>query len=125
MNFKPVQTISNDTFYLEKTKNNFAEILNKYNYKFNNNDIVAGTIIGIETDGVLVDIGATFAAYLPLSEISLTSINHPNEILNIGEIREFLILNSDLPNKKIIISIQKLAYIKAWEKIKQLLELPK
>ena len=62
MNFKPVQTIGNDTFYLEKTKNNFAEILNKYNYKFNNNDIVAGTIIGIETDGVLVDIGATFAA---------------------------------------------------------------
>jgi small subunit ribosomal protein S1 len=109
-----------DTFYLEKNKNNFAEILGKYNYNFNNNDIVVGAVIGIENTGVLVDIGANISAYLPLDEISITDIKHPNEILTIGEIREFLILSSDLVRKKIIISIEKLEYLKAWEKIKQL-----
>ena len=108
------------TFYLEKNKNNFAEILGKYNYDFNTNDIVAGTIVGIEDTGSIVDIGVNTTAYIPLSEISIKPISHPSEVFDLGEIREFVILSSDLLSKRVIISIKKLEYLRAWEKVKQL-----
>ena len=101
-----------DTFYLEKSGNGLwgkTMILMIDNYDSFTYNIVQ-YLAELKADVKVVR----------NDEISITDIKHPNEILTIGEIREFLILSSDLVRKKIIISIEKLEYLKAWEKIKQL-----
>lgn len=114
MNIKP-ETRTKQGF----THKDFASVLNKYNYKLNLGDITAGTIFSEEKDGLLVDIGARIAAYLPKDEITV----HKKYLLNnkiINETREFFILAHNKKSKQLILSIKRLEYIRAWERIKQM-----
>ena len=46
----------------------FAELLEKYDYKFQKGDLVKGTICGFDSQGVMVDIGAKTTAVIPTYE---------------------------------------------------------
>ena len=101
--------------------NDFAFMLNQYNYNINPGDIVAGTIFSREKQGFLVDIGEYIAGYLPIEEISIKLQNGQENIHNItNETREFFILAYNKHSKQIILSIKRLEYIRAWKRIKQL-----
>ena len=65
--------------YAKKNVSKFTEILNKYKYRLNNGDIVAGTIVYYEKRGFIVDIGTKTKGYLPQEEIYIdvkTQKNH-------------------------------------------------
>jgi ribosomal protein S1 len=47
------------------THDDFAALLDKYDYHFSPGDVVAGTVFSIEPRGALIDIGAKTAAYIP------------------------------------------------------------
>lgn len=101
------------------TDKDFAYVLNKYNYNLNLGDITAGTIFSEEKHGFLVDIGARIAAYLPKDEITLyKQYLLTNQIVN--ETREFFILAYNKKSEQLILSIKRLEYIRAWERIKQM-----
>ncbi len=101
------------------THKDFASVLNKYNYNLNLGDITAGTIFSEEKDGFLVDIGARIAAYLPKDEVNVYKKQLPtNQIIN--ETREFFILAHNKKSEQLILSIKRLEYIRAWERIKQM-----
>lgn len=101
---------------------NFINVLNKYNYNLNPGDIVAGTIFNQEKEGLLVDIGATIAGYLPNSEIYLQNTKNDNKKINhlINQTREFFILAKNYKSQQLLLSIKRLSYIRAWKRIKQL-----
>lgn len=101
---------------------NFANVLDQYNYNLNPGDIVAGTIFNQEKEGLLVDIGTTIAGYLPNSEISLKNIKTNNKKINtlINQTREFFILAKNHKSQQLLLSIKRLSYIRAWQRIKQL-----
>nr|YP_009628786.1 ribosomal protein S1 [Balbiania investiens]QBX88569.1 ribosomal protein S1 [Balbiania investiens] len=100
------------------THENFAKVLNIYNYRLHIGDIVAGTIFNKEKDGYLIDIGANNAAYLPLEEVSLNGKSQ--DILQVNDILELFILAYNEESRQLILSLRRLAYIKAWARIKQL-----
>nr|YP_010873265.1 ribosomal protein S1 [Nemalion vermiculare]WGV34362.1 ribosomal protein S1 [Nemalion vermiculare] len=100
------------------THENFAQVLSKYQYNFHAGDIIAGSIFSKEYGGFLVDIGNHTAGYLPEAELFLAQISY--ESVNLHETREFFILAHDLESKQLILSIKRLTYIRAWERIKQL-----
>lgn len=100
------------------THKNFAQVLSKYQYSFHTGDIIAGTIFSKEIEGYLVDIGANTVAYLPMQEISLKSIN--KNILDTNHTIEFFILAYNTESKQLILSLRRLQYIRAWDRIKQL-----
>lgn len=100
------------------THKNFAQVLYEYQYSFHTGDIIAGTIFSKETEGYLVDIGAANVAYLPFQEICLTS-NWPDE-LSMNRTIEFFILAYNTESKQLILSLRRLRYIRAWDRIKQL-----
>nr|YP_010471029.1 30S ribosomal protein S1 [Synarthrophyton patena]UVF62858.1 30S ribosomal protein S1 [Synarthrophyton patena] len=108
-------------FYTQSgfTHKDFASVLNKYNYNLNLGDITAGTIFSEEKDGFLVDIGTKIAAYLPRDEITI----YKNQLTTkeiINETREFFILAYNKISEQPIVSIKRLEYIRAWERIKQM-----
>ena len=101
--------------------NDFAFMLNRYNYNIHPGDIVAGTIFHQENQGFLVDIGEHIAGYLPIEE---TCINPKNQKKNLyyltNETLEFFIMAYNRKSKQLILSIKRLEYIRAWKRIKQI-----
>nr|YP_009392368.1 ribosomal protein S1 [Osmundaria fimbriata]ARW60930.1 ribosomal protein S1 [Osmundaria fimbriata] len=101
-------------------KDRFARILKKYKYNLNPGDIVAGTILHIESSGFLVNIGDKISGYLPKEEIKLISEQKDNKnLLMMNTTREFFLVKYSFSTKQYIISIKRLDYIRAWKRIKQ------
>jgi len=98
----------------EKTTN----LLVKYNYQLKTNDILAGTIVGLEKNQILVDVGLGQVAFLPIEETFVKTIQNINQILQKNRVGEFLILYSK--EGLTILSMRRLSYIKLWERFKQI-----
>nr|ARW69417.1 ribosomal protein S1 [Polysiphonia sp.] len=104
-----------------KKKNQFAEILKKYQYQLHSGDIVAGTIIYNEKIGFLVDIGTDKSGYLPQEEVTLNNKNkNPRYLKLINMTRDFFIITENKKINQYILSIKRLEYIRAWKRIKQM-----
>ncbi|MFB2838290.1 30S ribosomal protein S1 [Floridanema evergladense] len=102
------------------TLDDFAALLDKYDYHFNPGDIVAGTVFSIEPRGALIDIGAKTAAYIPIQEMSINRVDTPEEVLQSNETREFFILTDENEDGQLTLSIRRIEYMRAWERVRQL-----
>lgn len=109
-----VYTTSNFEF------NRFGLLLSKYDYKVKQNDILAGSIIGIESNHALVDLGLEKIAFLPLTEITLENIVNKEKLLNINFTGEFLILEINKKKAQIIVSLNSVHSLCLWERLKQI-----
>ncbi|MBC6422562.1 MAG: S1 RNA-binding domain-containing protein [Hormoscilla sp. SP12CHS1] len=102
------------------THADFAALLDKYDYHFSPGDIVAGTVFSLEPRGALIDIGAKTAAYIPIQEMSINRIEAAQEVLQSNEIREFFILTDENEDGQLTLSIRRIEYMRAWERVRQL-----
>lgn len=102
------------------THEDFAALLDKYDYHFNPGDTVAGTVFSLEPRGALIDIGAKTAAYIPIQEMSINRIENPEEVLQSNETREFFILADENEDGQLTLSIRRIEYMRAWERVRQL-----
>lgn len=109
--------------YFSDSRKSFHSLLNKYQYKLNTGDIVAGRIEYKEKQGFLVNIGDSFLSYLPNDEsILYNNIYKKSHILYnkiLYKTREFFLIKYDEQKKTSILSIKRLEYIKSWKRIKQ------
>jgi len=102
------------------TLEDFAALLDKYDYHFSPGDVVAGTVFSIEPRGALIDIGAKTAAYIPIQEMSINRVDAPEEVLQSNETREFFILTDENEDGQLTLSIRRIEYMRAWERVRQL-----
>jgi small subunit ribosomal protein S1 len=102
------------------THDDFAALLDQYDYHFNPGDIVPGTVFSLEPRGALIDIGAKTAAYIPLQEMSINRVEAPDEVLQSNETREFFILADENEEGQLTLSIRRIEYMRAWERVRQL-----
>ena len=100
--------------------NKFGLILSKYSYKIKTNDILAGLVVGVESNYVLVDLGLEQVCFLPLKEISISPITNKDKLLNINYIGEFLILNMDNNSNRVIVSMKRIQSIYLWNRLRQI-----
>ena len=87
---------------LENMKNASKEEMIK---KFNEGDIVEGTVKGITDYGVFFDIDG-FDCMTHINECSWSRIGHPEELFIIGQKQKLKIINIDTVNKKISTSVK-------------------
>jgi small subunit ribosomal protein S1 len=102
------------------TLEEFASLLSKYDYHFNPGDVVKGTVFNLEPKGALIDIGAKTAAFMPLQEVSINRVETLGEVLEPGEEREFFILSEENEDGQLTLSIRRIEYQRAWERVRQL-----
>lgn len=102
------------------THEDFAALLDKYDYHFSPGDVVAGTVFSMEPRGALIDIGAKTAAYIPIQEMSINRVDDPVEVLQANETREFFILTDENEDGQLTLSIRRIEYMRAWERVRQL-----
>ncbi len=102
------------------TLEDFAALLDKYDYHFSPGDIVPGKVFSLEPRGALIDIGAKTAAFIPVQEMSINRVDNPEEVLQSNETREFFILTDENEDGQLTLSIRRIEYMRAWERVRQL-----
>jgi len=90
-------------------------------YKYELNMIVKGRVVHFEPRGALIDVGAKTAAYLPLSEVAMDRVSSPEEVLKIGEERDFQIIATEDTEGQLRVSIKRIEFTRTWEKLQQAL----
>jgi small subunit ribosomal protein S1 len=90
-------------------------------YKYELNMIIPGKVVHFEPRGALVDVGAKTAAFLPLTEMAMERISSPEEVLRIGEEREFQIIATEDTEGQLRVSIKRIEYTRAWEQMQKAL----
>jgi len=113
------ETLNNNVGF---THEDFAALLDQYDYHFSPGDVVPGTVFSIEPKGALIDIGAKTAAYIPVQELSINRVDDPSEVLQANETREFFILTDENEDGQLTLSIRRIEYMRAWQRVRQLQE---
>jgi small subunit ribosomal protein S1 len=110
----------NDVDGVGFTLDEFASLLSKYDYNFKPGDVVNGTVFALESKGAMIDIGAKTAAFMPLQEVSINRVEGLSDVLQPGEIREFFIMSEENEDGQLSLSIRRIEYQRAWERVRQL-----
>jgi small subunit ribosomal protein S1 len=89
---------------------------------FNDGDIVEGTIVKVDRDEVLLDIGYKTEGVIPSRELSIKHDVDPGEVVAVGDAVEALVLQKEDKEGRLILSKKRAQYERAWgtiEKIKE------
>ncbi|GAB3302046.1 30S ribosomal protein S1 [Epidermidibacterium keratini] len=89
---------------------------------FNDGDLVSGTIVKVDRDEVLLDIGYKTEGVIPSRELSIKHDVDPNEIVEVGDEVEALVLQKEDKEGRLILSKKRAQYERAWGKIEELKE---
>src|SRR5438445_1630273 len=88
---------------------------------FNDGDIVEGTVVKVDRDEVLLDIGYKTEGVIPSRELSIKHDVDPHDVVKVGEQIEALVLQKEDKEGRLILSKKRAQYERAWgtiEKIK-------
>ncbi|HUC35731.1 MAG TPA: 30S ribosomal protein S1 [Acidimicrobiales bacterium] len=88
---------------------------------FDDGDIVEGTVVKIDQDEVLLDIGFKSEGVIPVRELSIRNDVDPDQIVSLGERLEALVLQKEDKEGRLVLSKKRAQYERAWgtiEKIK-------
>src|SRR5256886_1572230 len=89
---------------------------------FNDGDIVEGTVVKVDRDEVLLDIGYKTEGVIPSRELSIKHDVDPHDVVKTGEHIEALVLQKEDKEGRLILSKKRAQYERAWgtiEKIKE------
>lgn len=89
---------------------------------FDDGDLVQGTIVRVERDEVLLDIGYKSEGVIPARELSIRKDVDPSEIVNVGDSVEALVLQKEDKDGRLILSKKRAEYERAWSKIEEKFE---
>lgn len=104
------------TAVLNEQLSEFERLLNEsYDYNFKVADVVKGTVIKSDKNEVLVDIGSKSEAVVPFRELSNVPFSSPEDIVKVGDTKEFYILKEEDEEGKITLSLKRVALAKNWE----------
>ena len=81
---------------------------------FNDGDIVAGTVVKVDKDEVLVDVGYKTEGVIPSKELSIRHDVAPDDIVRVGDEIEALVQQKEDKDGRLILSKKRAQYEKAW-----------
>lgn len=89
---------------------------------FNDGDLISGTVVKIDRDEVLLDVGYKTEGVIPSRELSIRQDADPNDVVKVGDAIEALVLQKEDKEGRLILSKKRAQYERAWgdvEKIKE------
>jgi small subunit ribosomal protein S1 len=113
---KEIGDIPNDL-----SEDDFARAIEQTVFEFDEGDIVAGTVVRIDQDEVLVDIGYKSEGVIPLRELSIRNAARPEDIVAVGEEIEALVLQKEDDAGRLVLSKKRAQYERAWGRIERIM----
>ena len=99
----------------------FAAAVEQTVFEFKEGDIVAGTVVRVDPDEVLVDIGYKSEGVIPPYELSVRNNTNPSEIVSVGDEIEALVLQKEDDQGRLVLSKKRAQYERAWGRIEKLM----
>ena len=86
---------------------------------FDEGDLVTGTVVKIEHDEVLLDIGFKSEGVIPSRELSIRKDVNPEEVVALGDTIEALVLQKEDKEGRLILSKKRAEYERAWNRVEE------
>jgi small subunit ribosomal protein S1 len=87
--------------------------------EFREGDIVEGTIVSVDSEGALVDIGYKSEGFIPTRELSIRVNVDPGATVAIGDRVESVVLDKEDDEGRLILSKKRAMYERAWGQIQK------
>ena len=87
--------------------------------EFDEGDLVTGTVVKIEHDEALLDIGFKSEGVIPARELSIRKDLDPSDIVSVGDRIEALVLQKEDKDGRLILSKKRAEYERAWIDIEE------
>ncbi len=89
---------------------------------FDDGDLVSGTIVKVDKDEVLLDIGYKSEGVIPSRELSIRNDVDPSEVVSVGDQVEALVLQKEDKEGRLVLSKKRAQYERAWGTIEEIKE---
>ena len=89
---------------------------------FNDGDIVEGTVVKVDRDEVLLDIGYKTEGVILARELSIKHDVDPDEVVEVGDRVEALVLQKEDKEGRLLLSKKRAQYERAWGEIERIKE---
>lgn len=99
-----------------------AEAIEGTIVEFDDGDIVSGTVVKVDRDEVLLDIGFKSEGVIPVRELSIRHDVDPSEIVSLGERIEAIVLQKEDKEGRLVLSKKRAQYERAWGNIEKIKE---
>lgn len=86
--------------------------------------VVNGSVTGIEKYGIFISLDNNYTGLIHISEISESFVRNINDYVNVGEIIKVKIIDVDLENKHVKLSIKDIDYRISHKKRRKINETP-
>ena len=100
----------------------FSDAVDATIVEFDDGDIVTGTVVKIDKDEVLLDIGYKSEGVIPSRELSIRNDVDPNEVVTLDDVIEALVLTKEDKDGRLVLSKKRAQYERAWGTIEELKE---
>jgi len=100
----------------------FAEAIEGTMVEVEDGQLVNGTVVKIDRDEVLLDIGYKSEGVIPARELSIRNDVNPHEIVSLGEQIEALVLTKEDKEGRLVLSKKRAQYERAWGTIERIKE---
>jgi small subunit ribosomal protein S1 len=84
---------------------------------FSEGDVVTGTVVRVDKDEILVDIGYKSEGVIPIAELSIRRSVNPDEEVRVGDTVDALVLQKEDADGRLILSKKRARFEKAWKRI--------
>ena len=104
------------------TVDDFIKAVDSTIKNFDDGDLVEGTVVKIDHDEVLLDIGYKTEGVIPSKELSIKKDVTPEDVVEVGDTIEALVVTKEDKEGRLILSKKRAQYEHAWgdvEKIKE------
>jgi len=99
---------------LDDLEGSLEDAINATIVEFDDGSLVKGTVVKIDSDEVLLDIGFKSEGVIPTKELSIRNDVDPHEVVSLGEEVEALVLQKEDKDGRLILSKKRAQYEKAW-----------
>jgi small subunit ribosomal protein S1 len=117
---QPAKVVSRSVDDFDFDADAFLAALEEQDFVGTTGEVVTGTVVGMESDGLYVDIGGKAPGFMPKKECGLGVITNLKERFPRGTEVEVLVTREQNADGIVTVSARALALRQSWEKVRQL-----
>ncbi len=90
--------------------------------ELNSGDVVTGTVVHIDNEGVLVDVGTKSEGLIRPNELSREPVANIEDVVQVGDKIDVLVLDPEGKDGNLLLSKKRADFEKAWDRVQEALQ---
>jgi ribosomal protein S1 len=95
----------------------FESLMNESEQELSEGEVVIGTVVHIDKDGVLVDVGSKSEGIIRPNELSREHFDNIHDVVKVGDPVKVVVIGRDAEDGNLLLSKKRADFEKAWDKV--------